>query len=242
MTLFNWISTGCWDIVQTESPQGTQCFCDNPGDSAHHEEESSARYAYPIDLEAATNVNLQFWAKKSIDLYGHYVALRYRTVGESYWQTICSFMGVGDWEHYDLDLSALAGQSIELSFSSRGIWGVNYATFWIDDIHLYTDNSYSEAQYLLSPPLRVLSSPNPFTRELAIAVQGFEKGPLQLDIYNIRGQKVCSKKTNPLTSPAFSLNWNVLDKAGREPAAGVYILKVSAPNRETTIRKILKLH
>jgi hypothetical protein len=151
-------------------------------------------------------------------------------------------MGVGDWEHYDLDLSALAGQSIELSFSSRGIWGVNYATFWIDDIHLYTDNSYSEAQYLLSPPLRVLSSPNPFTRELAIAVQGFEKGPLQLDIYNIRGQKVCSKKTNPLTSPAFSLNWNVLDKAGREPAAGVYILKVSAPNRETTIRKILKLH
>ena len=242
MTLFNWISTGCWDIVQTDVPQGTQCLCDNPSGSAFYEEESSATYAHPIDLEAATNVNLQFWAKKSIDLYGHYVALRYRTVGESYWQTICSFMGVGDWEHYDLDLSALAGQSIELSFSSRGIWGVNYATFWIDDIHLYTDNSYSEAQYLLSPPLRVLSSPDPFTRELAIAVQGFEKGPLQLDIYNIRGQKVCSKKTNPLTSPAFSLNWNVLDKAGREPAAGVYILKVSAPNRETTIRKILKLH
>ena len=242
MTLFNWISTGCWDIVQTDVPQGTQCLCDNPSGSAFYEEESSATYAHPIDLEAATNVNLQFWAKKSIDLYGHYVALRYRTVGESYWQTIYSFMGVGDWEHYDLDLSALAGQSIELSFSSRGIWGVNYATFWIDDIHLYTDNSYSEAQYLLSPPLRVLSSPNPFTRELAIAVQGFEKGPLQLDIYNIRGQKVCSKKTNPLTSPAFSLNWNVLDKAGREPAAGVYILKVSAPNRETTIRKILKLH
>ncbi|HCM15381.1 MAG TPA: hypothetical protein DHW79_05475 [Candidatus Cloacimonas sp.] len=242
MTLFNWISTGCWDIVQTDVPQGTQCLCDNPSGSAFYEEESSATYAHPIDLEAATNVNLQFWAKKSIDLYNHYVALCYRSGGESYWQTIYSFMGVGDWEHYDLDLSALAGQSIELSFSSRGIWGVNYATFWIDDIHLYTDNSYSEAQYLLSPPLRVLSSPNPFTRELAIAVQGFEKGPLQLDIYNIRGQKVCSKKTNPLTSPAFSLNWNVLDKAGREPAAGVYILKVSAPNRETTIRKILKLH
>jgi hypothetical protein len=242
MTLFNWISTGCWDIVQTDVPQGTQCLCDNPSGSAFYEEESSATYAHPIDLEAATNVNLQFWAKKSIDLYNHYVALCYRSAGESYWQTIYSFMGVGDWEHYDLDLSALAGQSIELSFSSRGIWGVNYATFWIDDIHLYTDNSYSEAQYLLSPPLRVLSSPNPFTRELAIAVQGFEKGPLQLDIYNIRGQKVCSKKTNPLTSPAFSLNWNVLDKAGREPAAGVYILKVSAPNRETTIRKILKLH
>ena len=242
MTLFNWISTGCWDIVQTDVPQGTQCLCDNPSGSAFYEEESSATYAHPIDLEAATNVNLQFWAKKSIDLYNHYVALCYRSAGESYWQTIYSFMGVGDWEHYDLDLSALAGQSIELSFSSRGIWGVNYATFWIDDIHLYTDNSYSEAQYLLSPPLRVLSSPNPFTRELAIAVQGFEKGPLQLDIYNIRGQKVCSKKTNPLTSPAFSLNWNVLDKAGREPAAGVYILKVSAPNRVTTIRKILKLH
>lgn len=242
MTLFNWISTGCWDIVQTDVPQGTQCLCDNPSGSAFYEEESSATYAYPIDLEGATNVNLQFWAKKSIDLYNHYVALCYRSAGESYWQTIYSFMGVGDWEHYDLDLSALSGQTIELSFSSWGIWSVHDATFWIDDIHLYIDNSYSEAQYLLSPPLRVLSSPNPFTRELAIAVQGFEKGPLQLDIYNIRGQKVCSKKTNPLTSPAFSLNWNVLDKAGREPAAGVYILKVSAPNRETTIRKILKLH
>ncbi|MDD2506937.1 MAG: M14 family zinc carboxypeptidase [Candidatus Cloacimonetes bacterium] len=241
-TADNWIFTGYWGIVQDQSPQGIHCLSENCQNMSCGPQETSAQYSHPIDLTGASNVNLQFWAKTNIVQNGHYIGLRYREAGETVWHTLMCFMGVTDWEHYDLDFTSLAGSIIELSLCSFTGYGLSEATFWIDDIRLYTESSYSDTEDLLSPPLQIKAAPNPFASELMIGIQGSEKGLLKLDIYNLRGQKVRSMQTNPLTSNAFSLEWDGKDAAGRELAAGLYFLKISAPNREAATKKVIKLH
>lgn len=90
------------------------------------------------------------------------------------------------------------------------------------------------------PPasLMVSAYPNPFGSFLNISFAGKDATPLNLTVYNLKGQKVISWKG--IDPAKQSLVWNGCDEEGQQLAAGVYLLRVNTSQGVVT-RKLLKL-
>jgi hypothetical protein len=237
-----WILTGSWAVAQGDAPQGSSYLGDNPNAQTATQQYTYAQYSEALNLEGAQSINLQFWAKTNLVQFNLYVALQYRDVFATDWQTLQTFMGITDWLHYDVDISFLAGREIELRFLRFTQYTMNFNSFCLDDLRLYTDSSYSDSADLIRTPLSLNLAPNPFKSELSIRVEGSAKAPVRLDIFNIKGQKVQSLQTKHLTGEAAHLIWNGTDAGGRRLAAGIYFLRASGGNKAPVTRKILKLN
>lgn len=83
--------------------------------------------------------------------------------------------------------------------------------------------------------------PNPFTSSCRIAFSTDAKGPASLDIFNLRGQKVCTLAAGEFAKGAHEIAWNGTDDAGKPVANGVYLLRFESgqtkQNKRITIIK-----
>jgi hypothetical protein len=81
--------------------------------------------------------------------------------------------------------------------------------------------------------------PNPFNPSTTIQFSLKEKSPVQLDIYNISGQKVRSLLNGTMPAGAHSIHWNGMDNSGKSVASGVYFFKMSSGKFTSTKKMIL---
>jgi len=69
--------------------------------------------------------------------------------------------------------------------------------------------------------------PNPFSVSTSINFNvGKEKQSLQIEIYNLRGQKIATLLKEELESGNHNIIWNGTDENGRRVASGVYLCKM----------------
>lgn len=96
-----------------------------------------------------------------------------------------------------------------------------------------TDESHS--------PTALLSAlyPNPFTNELTITYALKEASPVEISIYNLKGQRIKSYR-NTAKAGEQSYIWDGKDDSGASTAAGIYLLRLSTPHRQQSA-KLLKL-
>jgi len=81
--------------------------------------------------------------------------------------------------------------------------------------------------------------PNPFQKETTIKfVVSNGNRKINLDIFNIKGQKVRSLVNSTLNSGNYSILWNGLDDNGKRVSNGVYFYKVSSENF-TSVKKMI---
>jgi hypothetical protein len=78
--------------------------------------------------------------------------------------------------------------------------------------------------------------PSPFVEELTIQTDSSAKGPLNVSIHNLRGQKV--REIESFNSQ--SIRWDGKDDNGREVPAGVYLLRVVQDGR-SAVTKVMRL-
>lgn len=86
------------------------------------------------------------------------------------------------------------------------------------------------------------TSPNPFTSSTTISFT--TKNPLvenqQIEIFNIKGQKVKTLQIAPTSSRTVSAVWNGKNEQGKPVAQGVYFYKVET-EAETLVKKMVKV-
>jgi len=80
--------------------------------------------------------------------------------------------------------------------------------------------------------------PNPFNPELHIRYSIKKETRVEIDIYNIRGQKVSSLLNEVQTQGYYDLTWNAHDQKGNTVSSGVYFLKIKAADYKE-MRKVL---
>ena len=98
--------------------------------------------------------------------------------------------------------------------------------------NIFRESSSSEDLVIPIQPLSIRSYPNPFKSLNTIEFSGIDpKQPMQVDIYNLKGQKVRSLHH---AEAKTKLSWDAKDNAGREVANGIYFIKLSQMGRSVT--------
>lgn len=89
------------------------------------------------------------------------------------------------------------------------------------------------------PPLLVKQNyPNPFKTVTTIVYTLGQKGRVEIEIYNLKGQKVRSEYR--LSEPGEgSWSWDGTDSKGNKCASGLYLYKVQSGNTRSTKKMIL---
>ncbi|HNT52185.1 MAG TPA: FlgD immunoglobulin-like domain containing protein [Candidatus Syntrophosphaera sp.] len=85
----------------------------------------------------------------------------------------------------------------------------------------------------------VSARPNPFTSSLQIYWQQNENRPVEVSVYNIRGELVARRNLGFKAPGEHQFSWDGTDPEGRRLAPGVYILRL-ASGSQSRILKILR--
>ncbi|MEZ4386739.1 MAG: S8 family serine peptidase [Candidatus Krumholzibacteriia bacterium] len=99
-----------------------------------------------------------------------------------------------------------------------------------------------EATAVSGPPpaaLGLVAYPNPFNPRTTLRFDLASAGPVQLAVFDPRGRLVRRLVDGPLGSGGHEVGWDGRDNAGRDCAAGVYLLRLQAGGRRQTGRVVL---
>ena len=80
--------------------------------------------------------------------------------------------------------------------------------------------------------------PNPFNPETTIRFDLAEPGPVTIDVFNIKGQKMKALVNDSFIAGQHSIIWNGTDSKGKPVASGVYFYRMTTP-KSTLIHKML---
>lgn len=109
----------------------------------------------------------------------------------------------------------------------------------------FTEQRYSPPNHRDSSADHVASSlkvyPNPFRDRASVSFEMTGKGLAELNVYNLRGQKVCSLVRGTLPEGKHSLSWNGRNDQGQRVSSGVYLFHLEQDGR-SSIRKVVLLH
>ncbi|MDO9577039.1 MAG: FlgD immunoglobulin-like domain containing protein, partial [Candidatus Cloacimonadales bacterium] len=83
------------------------------------------------------------------------------------------------------------------------------------------------------------NSPNPFNPETKISFDLKEEWQVNLEIYNMKGQKVRTLISAQLSTGQHSVIWNGKDDAGKPVSSGIYFYKIKAGEFQQTRKMLL---
>ncbi len=145
---------------------------------------------------------------------------------------LCQYNDLYQWTQYFVDMTALAGQAVQVAFkaeSANGVWSFLY----IDDVSITNSTDIHEIQSNNSIELEQ-NYPNPFNSvtnfKYAVATDEF----VTLKVYDITGNEICTLVNEKKTAGTYEIAWNA--SAFR---SGIYFSKLSVGN--TVISKKLIL-
>ncbi len=90
-----------------------------------------------------------------------------------------------------------------------------------------------------SPVSRLKAYPNPFNPDVTISFNMPSAVDCNVDIYNIRGQKVKSLHKGLLSAGDHNLRWNGTDNKNRSVASGIYFARIKTPRQSRNIKMML---
>ena len=89
-------------------------------------------------------------------------------------------------------------------------------------------------------PYRIAGNfPNPFNPETTIEFTAHREGAVQLDIYNVLGQKVRSLMSRTIYAGNHRVRWDSRDDAGQNVSSGVYVVSLKAGAAAVTHRMMV---
>lgn len=98
----------------------------------------------------------------------------------------------------------------------------------------------SNDQLIPVPDLSARAYPNPFGTETTLTFELCKASAVQLDIYNLRGQKICSLGSKNLAAGSHELLWDGTDHNHVSVAPGIYFWRLNAESSSLS-GKMLKL-
>ena len=195
----------------------------------------------------STDVCLTFWHKYYVEHDYDYCFVEYSFNGSD-WAELAQFSGVSDdWVQEFIFVPELVDHYVYLRFKIEADDVLNDPGWWIDDIKIIASTG------AWVDPLPVYKSelhgnyPNPFNPETTIsfsvaqsAVSGSDGSSfVNLEIYNIRGQKVRTLISTKLASGFHTVVWDGKSDAGRSVTSGIYFYKMQNADYTKTRKMIL---
>jgi hypothetical protein len=107
------------------------------------------------------------------------------------------------------------------------------------DAYLMPTDVFSEGEGVLPQSFELAQNyPNPFNPSTTIAFEMRRSGNVQLDVYNMLGQRVTTLYDGPATVGRHTVEWDGTAADGMRAASGVYFYRIEA-NGENQTRKMM---
>ncbi len=141
------------------------------------------------------------------------------------------------WTNFTYDLSAYANSSIRLAIQCVS----NDAfIFMVDDLAIDAPGGTPTVDNEV-PAVSMLQGnyPNPFNPETTIAFSTKENGPVSIDIFNVKGQKVRTLVNDNMEAGNHTVVWNGQNDNGKNVASGVFFYRMKSGKYSSTKKMIL---
>lgn len=144
-----------------------------------------------------------------------------------------------------------AGETMEIQVTFAPTYANNYSGVIVissDDPNMPEVNvpvqgtsGTSSNNDLVSPLITELQGnyPNPFNPTTSIRFSLRESSPVQMEIYNLAGQKVRTLLNANMAAGNHIVTWNGLDNSGKPVSSGVYFYKMSSGKYTSTKKMIM---
>ncbi|MDD3536504.1 MAG: choice-of-anchor J domain-containing protein, partial [Candidatus Cloacimonetes bacterium] len=194
--------------------------------------------------QLSTNSALRFYARSHTTQYG---MERFR-VGVSTLSTIIpqGFQYVsgpdyvevpGTWTEYVYDLSNYDNQNVYVAI--RCVSNDAFILF-VDQVSLHSGPNSNEDQNAPAVANELKGNyPNPFNPETTISYSMVNAGPVNIDIYNQKGQLVKNLVNGNATAGNHTIVWNGTDNNGKNVSSGIYYYKMNAGKYSSTKKMIM---
>ncbi len=143
-----------------------------------------------------------------------------------------SYYATGD--SIKIGIAVVVGQSLtELEYGFTKAYDYYNISTDIDDI---ADDPVLPSSFELNQ-----NYPNPFNMATTISFDLPSSGHVQLDVYNLLGQKVTELASGEYPAGTVSINWDGRDRNGNDLASGTYFYRMTLNGSETTTKKLMIL-
>jgi hypothetical protein len=130
--------------------------------------------------------------------------------------------GYGDWENFEVDLSAYNGQTVYVMFKYTGDNSNNTTTVQIDNVLISNNVSVNEVN---NSNAELTLYPNPSQGAVKIDYSVEQASNVKISIYALNGQLVETVLSEEKAQGSYSLNWS-----NASLQSGTYIVKVKTGN------------
>jgi len=147
------------------------------------------------------------------------------------------YSGTFDWSEAVFNLSEYTGTAkFRFIFGSDG--AVTKEGWYIDD--LYMENEVPNSDLVETIHFELYENyPNPFNPTTTISFNLPKNAPVNLEIFNLKGQKVRTLINSELKAGKHNIIWNGLDNDGKQVASGVYFYRLSNGEQILTHKMML---
>jgi len=128
-----------------------------------------------------------------------------------------------------------------------GVIDMKVITSQYDDVYQVTSRFMAdfipvanEDPTQMSSPVTLLGNyPNPFNPNTTISFNLKSRQPVQIEIFNTKGQLVRTLKSDVTTAGKGNLVWNAKDESGRKVSAGLYLYNIKGGKFSSSKKMIL---
>ncbi|RLC50903.1 MAG: hypothetical protein DRI23_06130, partial [Candidatus Cloacimonadota bacterium] len=207
---YSYFVTAVYDDVQESAPSNT--------------EEVTVTLAAPSDLQAVV-------AAPDIDLSWTAPAGNRSLTGYTVYRNNQQIVQVTETTYTDEDL-----ENGVYAYYVKALYG-SYESEASNEVII----ELTEANNIIIPENTALlgNYPNPFnpTTEISFALKDAEK--VNLEIFNVRGQKVKTLVNKSMDAGLHQIVWEGLDDAGKQISSGIYFYKMQAGEYNATRKMIM---
>lgn len=244
----NWTINGPW-VLQNQLAVYGNAITDSWGGRGFYAQECNVwiQTNEPIQIPATDQKMLTF----DEHLYTEFVYDSVRvevSTDNSIWRTIYSNSGQYDWWHpVYIPLDEFYGQSLYFRFrltDHSTEYDLTDPGWTLDNIRIIAGNASltpNSDETIVIKPVTVLypNFPNPFNPETSIKFSTSTDSKVEINIYNLKGQKVKRLTDELYKKGTHTLVWNGKDDNNKSVASGIYFCKMKTPDKTKTLKMVL---
>ncbi|MCD8480286.1 MAG: choice-of-anchor J domain-containing protein [Candidatus Cloacimonetes bacterium] len=144
-----------------------------------------------------------------------------------------------NWTEYIYDLSNYDGQSVYITI--RCVSNDAFV-FYVDNVSVHSVGGSVSNDDISAPVMMTElkgNYPNPFNPETTIRYSVREASPVNIEIYNLKGQLVKTLVSESKAAGEHSVIWKGTDNNNRPVSSGVYFYKMNAGKYSSTKKMIM---
>ena len=231
-----------WGLDNNYAYIGENSLCTAPGANYPSNMKGYATFLETIDLTNAYNASFTFRTRHRLEKDFDFCYLQMSLNGNT-WYPMDTFTGIqDDWILKEYKLNSYLAQKVQIRLFFRSDIMNTDEGFYIDDLRAYVSTPVESSVHKnqVKPLITQLRNyPNPFNAETFINFSISEPQIIELDVYNVMGQKVRSLAKEELSSGEHTIVWDGRNEKGIIVGNGIYLYRLKTNNQSTSKRMIL---